>query len=146
LDTSIRIATEADLPVILDMAMKFVENSNYLSYASKDKIERIVKSFIEADKTNSIIFLYEDKGMLVATSTPFIFGEDIKLATEIAWWVEPDARMSGIGKILLNAFEYWAEKIGCRMLSMSCLDDSVAKFYEKNGYKLYERTYFKEIK
>jgi GNAT superfamily N-acetyltransferase len=78
-------------------------------------------------------------------ATPFPFGP-YSLATETAWWVEPDKRGSGLGLQLLQAFEYWAkEKAGAAMISMSSLDDKVGEMYTKQGYKLYERAYMKVL-
>lgn len=126
------------------MAMKFAEASNYIEFVSKEKLEGLIRNVISMDKTQAIIFLYEDKGMLAATVGPFAYG-DVLQATELAWWVEEEHRKSNIGKELLEAYAYWALKVGCKFMVMSCLDDSVGKYYEKNGFKLYERTYFKEL-
>lgn len=140
----IKIATEEDLPLLMEMAMKFAEASNYFEFVDKDKIQAYILALIKADNAKSIVFLYEDKGMLAAAASDFLFG-NIKQAAELAWWVNPEERKSDVGKALMKAFEYWAYRIGAKIKVMSCLDKSVAKYYEKNGYKLYERAYFKEV-
>jgi GNAT superfamily N-acetyltransferase len=140
----IKIAEEEDLPLVMEMAMKFAENSNYLHLISRDKIESFVLGLIRSPKEKAVIFLCEDKGMLAAYVSEFLLGNIVQ-ATELAWWVSPKYRKSHVGKTLMEAFDYWAEKIGAKIKVMSSLDNSVAKYYEKNGYKLYERVYFKEI-
>ena len=78
--------------------------------------------------------------------SPSLYSKD-RVALEILWWVEPDARKTGLGKELLEAFEYWAKNIAqCSIIAVSSLDDeSLDKFYNKKGYKLTEKTYMKVI-
>jgi GNAT superfamily N-acetyltransferase len=51
--------------------------------------------------------------------------------------VDSEARSHGIGKILLDAVEKWARKIGCIAVSVhsNVLRDRAHRFYEKNGYE-----------
>lgn len=140
----IRIATKEDFDLVLNMALKFSASSPYAKYTDVDKLKILIETFLEEDRSKSIILLHSDKGMLAAIVTPFLFG-NIKLSTEVGWWVEPEARGLKIGKELLDAYEYWAKQVGCSLVTMSSLDDSVGKYYEMNGYTLYERAYIKEI-
>lgn len=96
------------------------------------------------DKTKQIVLIYDDVGFLAGLATPSLFG-DIRQATEMAWWVEPSERGKEAGGELLKAFEFWAKKVGCKLVTMISLNDKVGKYYEKNGYKLYERAYVKEV-
>lgn len=139
----IRVAKITDVPLIVEMGLKFAAVSEYKKFANKENIEQVVTNLISNPGT-SIILMYDDVGMLAATTSKFIFG-DVKLATEICWWVEPEARLKGVGQKLVDAYEIWIKIVGCEVGSMSCLDDMVGKFYEKNGYTLYERSYFKEF-
>lgn len=140
----IKIATIEDAPEILNMVLKFAENSNYFQIVSKDKIEELINNILNSTREQAIILLEEGKGMLAAMIAEFPYG-NILQATELAWWVEPEYRNTKVGQSLIEAFEFWADKVGAKIKVMSCLDDTVSKFYEKNGYKLYERIYFKEI-
>lgn len=73
--------------------------------------------------------------------------EPVRIAVESFWFVHPN--YAGVGKILFNAFEKLAIELGCKKLAMIHLVDSypdnLKKFYEKNGYKLGELHYVKEI-
>jgi GNAT superfamily N-acetyltransferase len=140
----LKIATLEDFDTVFDLAMKFSKASNYDKFVDPEKVKGMINIFLTADQTDKLILLYGDVGMLVAATTPFIFGGQ-KMATEIAWWVEPSERKNGVGDQLLQAFEHWAKKIGCKMVTMTSLDDNVGKFYETRDYVLYERAYFKEI-
>lgn len=138
-----KIATLEDLPEIAEMSMKFVETTGYKDFADEDTIKSLIAAVVTSEPHEKIILLEPGVGFLAGCVTPFIFGPHL-LATEIAWWVEPESRGSGIGKEFLDAFEFWAkEKAGCTMISMVCLDDKLEKFYVKQGYKLYERAYMK---
>ena len=141
----IKVATEEDIETIMKLAKNFMEHANYYQQVDLDKSRELALNFIKGDKKERIILLYDDIAMLVGMATPFVFGKAL-VASELVWWVEPQARNKEIGRALLEAFEYWAkEKAGCGFMTMSCLDNSVAKFYESNGYKLYEYAYFKEL-
>lgn len=140
-----KIATLEDLPEIADMSMEFMSTTGYTDFSDRQTIENLITNIITGDPTEKIIIFKSGVGFLAGVSTPFIFGPH-RLATEVAWWVAPDARNNGTGREFLDAFEYWAkEKAGCTMISMVCLDDKLDKFYNKQGYKLYERAYMKVL-
>lgn len=141
---SLKIATIEDLDLVVSMAVKFIEATEYKNLYTEDKIRELASNLLQADKDKTIIFLYGDVGFLAGVTSPFLFG-DVKQASEVAWWVEPSARGKEAGKELIKVFEYWAHKVGCKVVTMVSLDEKVGKIYEKNGYKLYERAYLKEL-
>lgn len=141
---SLRLATVEDIPLIKKMADKFISNSPFSKLKDENTIETLIQNFVNGDKENVLVILYEDIGMLAAIRIPFMFGS-IYQASEIAWWVEPDKRGNKAGKALMEAFEFWAKKVGCSLITMGCLTEEVGKIYAKNGYKLYVNTYAKEI-
>lgn len=139
-----KIATLEDLDQIYSMGIKFMEASNYVDYSDPEVVKNVILWHISGDPKERIILL-EDGGFLAASVQPFPFGKG-KIASETAWWVNEEARKSGVGRELMNAFEYWAKEVaGCDMVVMTSLDEDVEKIYKKNGYKLYERAYMKVI-
>ena len=140
----LRVATIEDLPIILNLAMKFAKSSPYSEYVNEDKIKKIAEGFLSSEHQDKIILLYDDIGMIVGLVSPFMFGNN-RVATELAWWIEPNERGKKAGKELLDAFEFWAKKVGCSIVTMMSLDDKIGKYYEKRGYKLSEMSYMKEI-
>jgi GNAT superfamily N-acetyltransferase len=52
--------------------------------------------------------------------------------------VDENARGRGIGKVLLGAAEVWAQKAGCRDISVNCnvVRKRAHRFYTTNGYEL----------
>jgi RimJ/RimL family protein N-acetyltransferase len=140
-----KIATLEDFNEIEEMAMKFIAQTGYTEYADVETISQLIYNILTGQQNEMIILLQPGVGMIAGMSTPFPFGPHL-LASEIVWWINEDKRGSGEGKELIEAFEYWAkEKAGCTIVTMTSLDDNLGKYYEKKGYKLYERAYMKEL-
>lgn len=131
-----------DLEQILEMGMKFVGLTGYSDISNVDDIKMLIQAYIEAPNTEKIIIL-DDCGFIMGQATRFPFGPDL-IASETAWWVEPEARGENKGGKLFEAFEYWAKNVaGCKLISMTSLNSTVEKIYRRKGYKLYERAYMK---
>jgi len=141
----LKIATADDFEDLNKMALNFLAASPYKDHGNPEVISAFIKDIINGDPAQKIILMRPTEGFVAGMVTPFIFGSD-PLATEIAWWVEPDKRSSGIGAELHKALEYWAKNVAnCKFMSMASLDKTVEKYYKKNGYKLYERAYMKVL-
>jgi len=140
----LKVATHEDFDVIHKMAMNFLNSSPYKDLGNEDTIAVLIADILNSPQNERII-IFSEAGFIVGAAMPFLFGPHM-LASEVAWWVEPDHRGNGEGLNLLSAFEYWAKNIAnCKLISMSSLDKEVEKYYKKNGYKLYERAYMKVI-
>lgn len=141
---SIRIAEPDDLDLIVSMSMKFLASTDFSKYTDETVVRSVISSILQGPKETGIVLLYEDKGMLVATIKPFAYGTT-PMAYELGWWIEPEHRGSGIGKELMSAYEFWASKVGAKIIMMTSLDESINKLYTKLGYKPMEYTFYKEI-
>ncbi len=140
-----KIADLPDLKEIADMSMDFMSKTGYAGYSDRESIEQLISDMINAPDHEKIILIEPGVGFLAGISSKFIFGTG-RIASEVAWWINEDKRGTGVGKELINAFEYWAKNVaGCTLISMTSIDEDVGKLYEKNGYKLYERAYMKVI-
>lgn len=140
----VRRATFVDYPEIKEMSKKFLDQTEYQKHSDESKIDSMILNFLCSDGTDKIVFISEEGGWLAGFIAPFTFGLE-NMAVEFGWWVEPSKRGLKIGTELKDAFETWAKEQGCSLITMICLDDNIGKLYEKWGYKLYERTYMKEI-
>lgn len=138
----IRIATVEDFDLVVSMALKFAETTPYKALCDTEVIQGIVATFLQGDPSEKIVLLYEDKGFLIAAITPFTFGTEL-VATEIAWYVEPDARSTGAGDALVEAFEFWADKLGCGVKTLAFMDKDLSKYMKKKGYVPYETAHYK---
>lgn len=140
-----RIASPSDSDLIFDMALKFVNQTEYVGLYSEKGLRSLINRLLSSAMSDAVVFVEDEVGMIGGITSPFLFNPDLFVATEIAWWIEPEHRKSGKGKELLGAFEYWAAANGCAAVTMVALGDSVAKVYEKAGYKLRENVYMKEL-
>ena len=140
-----KIATIEDLPEVLEMSKQFMSSTGYQKYSDEQTISNLIEAIVTGPQDAMIILLIPGVGFLAGQSSPFAFGPHL-LASEVAWWVNEDQRKTGAGSELVDAFEYWAKNIArCTIITLTSLDDIVGKFYEKKGYKLYERAYMKEL-
>jgi len=141
----LRVATINDFDAVEKMALNFLNASPYKDLGSEEVTSQLVRDILNSSPLERIIIFKADVGFVAGAVTPFLLGTH-KLATEIAWWVEPEHRGNGRGLDLLSAFEYWAINVAqAKLISMSSLDKKVEKYYKKNGYKLYERAYMKVL-
>ncbi len=140
-----RIATIEDHDEVLEMSLKFMDSTGYTEYSNEATISNLINTILSGKQNEMIILLKPGVGFLAGMSSPFVFGPHF-IASEIAWWINEDKRKDGAGAELVEAFEYWAKNVaGCTMITLTGLDDEIGKFYEKKGYKLYERAYMKEL-
>lgn len=140
-----KIATLSDSDLVFKFVKNFYTTISLVDLVEEEKIKQIIHNFLSSSPNERIVLLNGTEGMLAGFVQPFLFGS-APIATEIAWWVEPEARMKSVGKELVEAFEFWAKKLNCKYVTMACYaDNDIGKFYEKIGYKLHEKTYFKEI-
>lgn len=139
-----KIAEESDIDTIVSMCLKFAEATGYKDMVDEDTIKALAEYYVTGDHTQRIVIM-DDNGFIAGQATPFPFGDGL-IASETAWWIDPEARGENKGGKLVQAFEYWAKNIAqCKFISMTSLDSTVEKLYKKNGYKLYERAYMKVL-
>lgn len=136
----VRIAKAEDFDEAFDLAWKFISEA-YGEFADEQKCRDLVVRLIEDDDK---VFLLREGGFCAGVINQFILGNK-RMAVELGWYVDPSKRGTGIGKALMNGFEDWATIMDCDLVSMISIDDEIGDYYEKRGYKLYERTYMKEL-
>lgn len=149
----LKIATWDDFFDIRDMLEKFSQASPYKEITlDVQKMESIIEKILGGDKSEALILLYivneRPVGLLVGMKTEMNLNYD-KIAHELIWWVEPQYRGGRAGIELFKAFEFWAKKVGCKLVQMSLVETEdapkVQKIYSKFGYKPTERAFLKEI-
>lgn len=130
-----------DFDEVYSMALKFAKE--YSPYWNEDTLRTLVEVFLIG--AGKVCFIFPGKGMIAGAITPFILDNNKLMATEVAWWVEPEYRNQSIGKELLEIFEDWAKFSGCQLITMVALDKELGKYYKSRGFKLYEQAYMKEL-
>lgn len=125
----IKIAELQDKDLVVSLAMK--------------RVEELADQFLQAPKEEKIVLTYGEDAILVGMVFPTHLGY---LATDVLWYVVPEKRGTGIAGELLDAFEFWAAKVGCSLISMTTLNPSSGKsFFEKRGYIAQELAYTKQL-
>jgi RimJ/RimL family protein N-acetyltransferase len=144
----IKVAERDDLPVLMELAKGFYEESSYSHLEwNEEKVYRLAEALL--DKPDGIVLLSDDTAMIAGMVSETLFSDD-PIATELMWYCVPKHR----GKIsnfkLLKAFEYWGlNKMGCSHVSMSLLlNDKYKKlkdFFDKKHYVQTEQTFLRSL-
>ena len=142
----LKLATVEDFSDVVDLAMEFSNQTPYGVLPEQSKIEELVQGFINSPTSLVLLLLKEGRptGLLIAVVNEFLLTRD-KMASEIAWYVRPEAR--GYGFHLRKAYEFWAEHVQkVRFIHISSLDTpAVNKYLVRLGYTPTEKAFVKEI-
>ncbi len=99
---------------------------------------------------NSIAFMAKENeksiGMIGGYLHPFWLKKSQTMITEFYWYVMPEQR-KGVGSLLKNALDDEAISRGIKVSAMSSIEKlpSLDNLYERQGYKLYEKTFMKRF-
>lgn len=138
----VKIALKEDKEQVMELAMQFAEASPYKDMIDRSAVEQVVDDVLESKY--AVILLHTEGGFIAGRVAPFPFGVWL-IGQELAWWVNPEKRGSGIGQQLREGFEFWAKKIGCKTVVFSTLEKELGEKLETEGYKPYEYAYMKEL-
>ena len=147
---NIRHATHDDIPRIVEMAQDFYAQTSYAQIVPLAKESAAgLAILLMADH---ILLIAEHEGQAVGMAglfiEPFTFNISKTVATEIVWYVEPDARATGAGQALLTAIEPAAMAKGAHLVRMMTLHSSppqAAALYARRGYVPTEHAFSKEL-
>jgi GNAT superfamily N-acetyltransferase len=147
-----RLASLKDADAVMALALRFFAASPYHDKTVDiSKVETVISTLLSNDDAIVLLLVNKDGkpvGMLAGFLSEMIFSRD-KVASEAIWWVDPEYRQSKMSFKMMEAFEWWANKRGCKHTHMSLLADEtgdrLSKFYERRGYKARERAFIKEL-
>lgn len=146
----VRHATAADIPAIIRMGRLFWSQTPYreIPYCP-DSIALACGQMLEQRLLLIGEFSGQIAGAVGAMASPLYANRSVLVAAELFWWVEPEYRNSGIGKMMLTGIEQAAKDAGVYRFSMMAFDDleleKAAKVYERCGYQATERTWNKVL-
>ena len=107
---TLREAKNSDIQSVVAMGARFHAKTVYGAMGPLD-IETVVNRVHALVNGAGVVFIVSDGerdvGMIGAYLTAPWFNAQIKIALELFWWVEEDARSSGAGKMLMEALEEW---------------------------------------
>lgn len=128
------------------MAVEFHSHTHYAKIpVDEKKAYELIESLIDSDSAVVFLLTFDEKvvGILAGTLTEMLFNKTL-MTSEIMWWVEPEHRGRRSIDLLLY-FEIWSVKKGAKFIQMVCLDDKVARLYERKGYAKREASFIKEF-
>lgn len=139
---TVREATPEDFDAILEIGQRFHAFSPWRDRpfdadATRDMLNRMMAS-------DDAVLLWNGTGILGGIVAPIYFGGGI-VAQELFWFADRS------GRELLDAFEAWAAGKGAAGVLMISLaidertDQRMEAIYQRRGYALRERTYYKDL-
>ena len=143
-----------DIPRFVALCKNFHQASPYNNRDfSVEKVTTLAKSITASNKQDFIIITLVDdndltQGFLIGITSEIPFSEE-KVAMELAWWVEPQARGTRKSVEMVFAFKEWAKRVGCKVAQMSMIEntgtDKIDKLYIKAGLQRAEVNYIGEL-
>jgi hypothetical protein len=148
----IRKATAIDMFALVEMMRGYVaeapmETLKDVSLHNQRHIEELLSSLIAG---RGFILIDEDcRGFIAAMTINNVWCPSICELHELAWWVNPNHREGTVGGRLWKSFDAIAQEfLDCgraQIICTSLIANSPTINYEKRGYKLMQKTYFKEL-
>jgi GNAT superfamily N-acetyltransferase len=150
--TPYRVATEKDALDVVFLTKRFVRESGNMSTLGFDqgKVFDLFLDIVEREDFLVLVKEHEEEivGMFVAFVVPCFFSEKVQ-AVELAWYTDKEHRGPRDNLKVIKMYEEWAKERGAVMVNLINLDqlngEKVGRFYNKNGYKIVENTFVKEI-
>ena len=130
------IATEADLPGILEFAKAFHAYSPWSRYPfDAAATEAALRNLMGAG-----VVMVSDTGMVGGLINPVPFAPSCVVGVELFWW--------GDGKLKAD-FEAWCRDQGATAVQFSALADDrsdiMARLFRRSGYRPIETGYLKDL-
>lgn len=148
---NIRLATEDDAKDCILMGVKFFEASPYHELVPY-KLESITDLFYKLLEEGFVLVACREDGkcvgMLSVILSPFMINDEITMASEVTWWVDPEHRHTNLATRLKIQAEEVSKERGATLMSMSVLSNSppeIAKMYLRDGYEELESSYVKSL-
>jgi GNAT superfamily N-acetyltransferase len=145
----VREAHEGDVDALLRMARAFYPVSGYDRLAPF--CEDATRALVAMLMGHGILLVAESLnkrvvGMVGLMIGPGLCNHTIRMAHEVVWWVEPEARRTNAAVLLLRAVEPAAKDLGCvaaQMIHLTSSPPQAALLYRRMGYVLTESSYTK---
>lgn len=146
----VRHATAADITHVVRMgrgfwAQTFFKNIPYCPDSIAQLCHRMIdqKLLLMAEVAGQIA------GSVGALAVPLYGNLSVLVGSEMFWWVEPQYRDSGVGKLMLSGIEAAAKEAGVHTFSMMALEsvepEKAAAIYTRLGYAPTERAFSKVL-
>lgn len=125
---SLKLATAEDAVSVAELFKELHEHSVYagiIDYHPED-VSELVSSLARDPNRGVTILLLEDGvliGAMICSTMHQVFNKSEKTAVELGFWITPEKRTPTSLKKLLQAYRYWAKRIGCTSILQGKLTD-----------------------
>jgi len=147
----IRLATRADLNIVTELIVEFLQSTSYKDHAQTNRPEHI-KSLMYAILHSGYIWLYYNGevcvGLLVAAKEQNIWIPEKRSLRELVWYVREEYRRTvGAGKLFVEF---------CKTAEQLLEDNEIDAYFttrmtttadydlERRGFRLTEKLYLKD--
>ena len=143
----IRQATKFDKNDIIEMMKLFRLEPDLPEYvnAKNEVYWNLLLDTILAGK--GVVFIEENKGLLMAIIHPTIWDNTIHTMQELAWYVKPEYRHTSIGYRLLKSYIEYGDELKedgrIQFFSVSKMDTSPDIKYQKFGFRKKDENWIK---
>jgi GNAT superfamily N-acetyltransferase len=147
--TTIRPVTSDDVPDVLRMARRFLSSDGpYHGRIAVNDASVCALATLLMDGGERLGLVAESGGQVVGMFGMFCFTHPItneRVAAELCWWIDPEARGSRLALQLLRTAETWARDAGAQVIEMIAPDERVAQLYDRIGYERTDVHYRKTL-
>jgi GNAT superfamily N-acetyltransferase len=135
----IRQATHEDIPRIVEMGRAFYAASGYEAIAPASIPSIAGLAIVTMEQGVMLVAESDDRvvGMASLFLEPFTFNPEVTVASELAWWIDPDHRGGTLAVRMLHAIGEACQSKGVKVIRMAALESSppqVAGLYGRAGY------------
>ena len=148
----IRKAILADIPLLLRMSESFWKTTDYQeaflpAYVREVLLHAVSKGLLLVNEPDPKT-PYRIDAFCCLVINPLLGNGAIKIATELAFWIDPEARKGTLALQFLRRVEKLAKQNNADHLILATLStspESVSKLYTRLGYKKSETHYCKRL-
>lgn len=148
---TLRLATLEDVPALMQIGEELYRGSPVEKIGiSMKKVRTAVERAIIDQRTFLAIVSVKGSeivGALVAYHFTPIFSDN-RVACELLMWLDPEHRRGRRGVDMMEAYEYWAKMMDCKVAQYGFLANSppkMEKLYERTGAEFAEKMFFKTL-
>ncbi len=144
---TVRHATEADLPQILDIYNEIIANTTAVYYYEPHTLEMRKAWFRERMEAGFPVFVAEEEGVILGMSTigPFRVPTAYKYSVENTVHVAAKARGRGVGKMLMPPLIEAAKQLGMHTIIAGIDASNEVSLRLHTGFGFEEVAHFKEV-
>lgn len=141
----IRPATPADIPAMLRMGRDFVDTGVGVPFDPAFAEAALRAHLAEPGRLSLLLDIDGCVGGMLCAAAVASPLAPVRLAQELVFWIDPDARGPWAMRMIRD-YEYWAAEQGCAVAALVARPGSPAgRLYLRRGYALAETHYAKDL-